>query len=271
MCACGNGPGVWTDVTRQGVTATHVVPHALTLAPGDAYPCTMGIKQVCVGVVDSGWDRRIPHARVLSGAAVVGVRRFAVEIGHDDHDRIGHGTECAAIVLDLAQQCRVRPVRLFDRELQASPEQLVAAIDWAIAMRVQILNLSLATGRKDSMAYLYRACSRARDKGIIIVAAAANAGGASYPAMFEHVIGVAAGALDIQTDYIYREGEAIEVLGNGVLRPGTLPRTSYAAARISGLLARFFAHHPCKDIEEARALLRASASGHLHRTAYSAF
>jgi subtilisin family serine protease len=223
---------------------------------------------VRVAVIDSGWDRSRADARVLPG---IHVRADAggIDVGADDRDRLGHGTAATGQVLALAPGAVILPVRVFGDALETSPAALVAAIDRAVQEGARVVNLSLGTARKDALRPLYAACERARRAGAIVVAAGGNAGEACYPAVFEHVVGVAAAAFDSPFSFRYRPDEALEVEASGVRQPVpgldggvTLASgTSAAAPYVSAIVALLLERHPNATLDEVRALLARFAVG----------
>ena len=98
--------------------------------------------RVIVAVVDSGVHADHPHVGTVAG----GVGFDQAGIAHDDYtDRLGHGTAVTAAIQDLAPHTVVWALQVFDRTLETSIEALVAAIDWAGANDVALVNLSLGT------------------------------------------------------------------------------------------------------------------------------
>lgn len=223
---------------------------------------------VRVAVIDSGWDRAIDDARVLPG---FGIDRPAGRLGatRDDRDRNGHGTGVTRQVLAIAPEATVVPVRVFGETLETSPGAILAAMDRAIDEGVDVVNLSLGTAREDALRPLYAACERARRAGAIVVAAGDNFGGVSYPAVFDHVIGVAMGVFRSPYEYRYRPDEALEVEAWGVRQPvATLggrvvltTGTSVAAPNVAGIIALLRQLHPGATLDRVRDLLAAHAVG----------
>ncbi|MGH7711735.1 MAG: S8 family serine peptidase [Gemmatimonadaceae bacterium] len=204
-------------------------------------------KGVRVGVIDSGWDRTIANERVVQGIGLVDFNdELRLHLSTDDDDRHGHGTCCSNLVLDLAPDSTIVPMRVFGRHLETSPDVLARAIGWACEQSLLLLNVSLGTTRADVLKYLYAACERARRAGVIIVAAAsAEPEGWSYPAVFEPVIGVGSASLDDPFDIEFTVGRAIEcrlhtrgrrVRGLGS-REYVSAGTSFAAPVVTGLIA----------------------------------
>lgn len=220
-----------------------------------------------VGVIDSGWDSAIHDTRVDAGLAFV-ADAGGVSMVCDAQDRHGHGTACADLILQVAPDARVIPIRIFSERLEASPAALIAAIDWAVARRLDLINLSLTTIRRDALAALYRSCELARRAGTIVVAAAGPLNARALPSIFEPVIGVAAGRFENRLEVRYRDRHEVECVANGVQRARSLAgriRTwsgsSFAAPVVTGHIANFLQSHRGGTIEVVRQML-VSRFGH---------
>ena len=127
-----------------------------------------------VGVIDSGIHSGHPHV----GAVVEGAGFDQDGCVHEDIvDRLGHGTAVAAAIQDLAPAVHICPLKVFDRTLDTSVEALVAAIDWAAAHELPLVNLSLGT-RDRARAVALAECHRARanSRGTLVVAAGSDRG-----------------------------------------------------------------------------------------------
>jgi subtilisin len=217
-----------------------------------------------VAVLDSGWDRSIDDPRVLPGVGFVDPDDdFALARNDDDHDVLGHGTACADVILGVAPDARIIPVKVFGKMLETSPGTLQKALEWAIESGVQVINVSLGTRLKHALRPLYVACELARRQGIIIVAAGHNGNLRSFPAIFENVIGVSAGRFDSPYAFHYRAREAMECVGWGVDRPVlwvggervVRHGTSFAAPGVAGIVSLILERHPGARIEDVRQML----------------
>lgn len=225
---------------------------------------------VRVGVIDSGWDRSLADPRVLPGVSFVDpADDLALGFTRDDHDVLGHGTACAGQVLRIAPEARVVPIRVFGRQLETSPGTLQEALKWALEADLQVVNVSLGTTREEMLYPLYALCEKARRAGTILVAAGHNVGEWSYPAIFENVIGVAAGQFGCPYELRYRAEHALECEAWGVDQPvlwlaGQTARrhgTSFAAPNVAGIVALIKERDPAATLEEVREVLEELAVG----------
>lgn len=219
-----------------------------SLAPGvlslTSYPAATG-RGVRVAVIDSGVHAGHPHVGAVEGGvsfAADGAR------GVDAVDRLGHGTAVAAAIREKAPDATLVPVKVFDRELRATADALVAAIDWAVDARVQIINLSLGTANAAHETRLTAALARAAAAGVCLVAAAEQDGTRWLPGSLPHAVGV---LLDWSCP---REQAEVQVHLDGATRrvtirasgyprpiPGVPPErnlkgVSFAVANVTGLL-----------------------------------
>ena len=67
-----------------------------------------------------------------------------------------------------------------------TPEQIVAAIDWLIAQKVSVINMSF--GLRNNRDILNAACQRALAKGIFLVAASPARGESVFPGSYHGVL-----------------------------------------------------------------------------------
>jgi hypothetical protein len=235
------------------------MPQAHTLSKGD---------KVLIAVIDSGIDGTHPE---LAGMIV------------DAFDAIGtgdklhrHGTAIAGAIVAHARLMGIAPgaqilaVRAF-APLQGSSEGTTFAIlkglDWAAARGARIINMSFAGPRDPAIA---RSLAAAREKGIVLIAAAGNAGPKSpplYPAADPNVIAVTATDEDDKLFHAANRGRHIAVAAPGVdlLLPAlgsgyqVTSGTSFAAAEVSGAVALLLERKPDLDPEAVRRILMATA------------
>jgi subtilisin len=221
-------------------------------------------KGVSIGVVDSGWDRTQANPQIQVGIGLVDPQdELSLKESQDDHDRIGHGTACADLILSMAPRALIVPIRVFGSRLESSVDVINEGIRWGIKHSLRLLNLSLGTIRPEALNSMYIACEEARRSGLIIVAARDNATSWSYPSIFDNVIGVVSGDFEDRYHFTYRAGDAIECIGKGNFaglawgkgRPVAKSGNSFAAANMTGIVALLLERYPHASIEDVRSLL----------------
>jgi len=144
---------------------------------------------------------------------------------------------------------------------------ILLGLDWA-AKRVRVINMSFA-GPRDPSAE--RALKNAHDKGIVLIAAAGNAGPKSpplYPGAYPSVIAVTATDANDKLFTGANRGRYIAVAAPGVDILTTVPHghydffsgSSFAAAQVSGVVALLLEREPKLTPVQVAALF--------HRTAH---
>lgn len=230
----------------------HYLPDWLQASVGCAYG--QGVR---IAALDSGWDTRLENRLIQQGVGFVDPENeLSMRESADFHDRNGHGTACIDIIQQHAPLAEIFPVRVFGRQLESSIRIIQAGIRWAVENQMHIINLSLGTQDTRILRQLYIACEYARRQGIIIVAATHNRLNASYPAVFDNVIGVA--QHDYQKMYMfdYDPDAAIECRARGkhsTLGVGgqtMVNGTSFSAPVITALLALFCSANPTCNQQE---------------------
>ncbi|GGU20222.1 S8 family serine peptidase [Lentzea flava] len=206
---------------------------------------------VVVGVVDTGVDDGRP---ALAGAVLPGAE--FPELGTGTRDQLGHGTDVAELVVSVAPEAKILPVKLSGNSVEAN-----AAIRWAVDHGARVLNLSLgssATGTFDE------GLRYAADNDVVVVAAAGNADrdtGVRAPANGPGVLAVSAVGQDgaFRPDVSVAGAEvALSAPGVGVTGTGK-SGTSFSAAIVSGVAALVRARHPGLSAQEVVGLLTATA------------
>lgn len=231
------------------------LPQAHTLAHG---------ANVTVAVIDSGIDVKHPE---LAGAIA------------DSFDALGskegphvHGTGIAGAIvaharlMGSAPAARILAIRAFGvapNGAESTSFVVLKGLDYAVTHGAQIVNMSFA-GPKDGL--IERGIAAAAAKGIVMVAAAGNAGPNSpplYPAANGNVIAV--GATDAR-DKLFaasNRGSHIAVTAPGVdiFLPAPDEKyqmtsgTSFSAAYVSGLAALMLERNPALKPDDLREIL----------------
>jgi hypothetical protein len=140
-------------------------------------------RDVLVAVLDSGFNLAHPMIapRVLPyGYDAVGHDWDPTDRGNgvdDDHDGlvdagVGHGTFVAGTVLHVAPDAWILPVRIADDEGYGVEEELLSGIDFAIAMGVDVVNISYEAGT--ITVGVGNKLREARAAGITVVVSAGN-------------------------------------------------------------------------------------------------
>jgi hypothetical protein len=143
---------------------------------------------VRVAVIDSGVNQRHPHIASLEGGICIG-ENAAVEEG-DYSDYLGHGTAVTAAIQEKAPDAKYFAARLFQNSLRTSTEGLFNALDWAIAQRMDVINLSLGTRNAVHAPRFTAVIERALERGVLIVAARDADGDRCYPGSLPGTISV---------------------------------------------------------------------------------
>ena len=191
-----------------------------------------------VGIIDSGVHAAHPHVDGVAGG--VGITGDGREES-DFVDRIGHGTAVAAVIREKAPAAEIFAVKVFYDELATRIESLIQAIDWCIAQRMDLINLSLGTRNTAHEALLRAALGRVNASGIQLVAAAEDEGGRWLP-------GCMPGVIPVRLDWDcprdrYRLVDGVYYASGyprpipGVPKERNLRGISFAVANVTGLLA----------------------------------
>ena len=251
-------------LTTQGPPSQYVV-NKLRLP--EVHRISIG-GNVLVAVIDSEIDARHPD---LTGAVI------------GEFDAVGkrerphsHGTGMAGAIAahrmlrGIAPGAHILAVHAFTPDAttaEATTAHILRGIEWAIKRGARIINMSFA-GPEDPI--LHMALEKAREKGIILVAAAGNAGPKSpplYPGADPNVIAVTA---TDERDAIFAQANrgayiAVAAPGVNILEPAPsggyqiTTGTSVAAAHVSGVAALLLERNPSLDALALRKVLQSSA------------
>jgi len=164
---------------------------------------------VIVAVLDTGVgdaSRSTRAATDLASAHLVRGWDF-VDDDPDPADENGHGTAIASMIAadtnngfgltGLAYGARIMPVRVIDRFGLGDRNAIARGIRFAVDHGAKVINLSFAFGRgvdEADLAAVLGSLEYAAERGVLVVGAAGNDGGASinYPARSKHVLAVGA-------------------------------------------------------------------------------
>jgi type VII secretion-associated serine protease mycosin len=237
---------------------------------------------VTVAVVDTGIDLYHPDLQ----ANLVTGKSFVAGVSSPDDD-YGHGTHVAGIVaavannggiIGVAPAARLMPVKVLDDQGSGSIYDVAEGIEWAADHGARVVNLSL--GSVSDSATLADVVDYAYNKGVLLVAAGGNCGGASYylngcdyqnqpiyPAAYADVMAVAATDSSDARSSFSTQGSYIEIAAPGssiystYLDGGyaTLSGTSMATPHVAGLAALIWSQNPGWSNRQVRARIRDTA------------
>lgn len=196
-------------------------------------------------MIDSGVNAEHPHVGAVAG----GVRiELSGEVSEDCVDRLGHGTAVFAAIQEKAPAAELYAVRVFPDRLRTSVRALVAAIDWAAARGVRVVNLSLGTLREEHAPLLEAAVERLGVAGGVVVAAETAEGKRWWPGSLPQALGVVMDEDCPRECVEVRRGEGGggRVVAAapyprpipGVPRERNLSGISFAVANATGMVAR---------------------------------
>jgi subtilisin family serine protease len=197
---------------------------------------------VRVAVIDSGVNPKHPHVQGVAGGIAIGM-----ESGMNSYvDFLGHGTAVFAAIQEKAPDAEFYAIKIYYRMLRTDINFLFAALHWAIAEGVDVINLSLGTANEAYLDRLIPIVQKANDAGILLVSAAEIDSVPSLPGSLPGVIGV---GLDWTCPReSFREntsGRGPRWLASGYPRslPGVAPcdnlrGISFSVANMSGIVAR---------------------------------
>jgi subtilisin family serine protease len=257
------------EADRLAPAPTLALPSPITADWAWAGSTGAGVR---VAVVDSGIDAAHPAVgRVAGGVALAydpdapdQVR--ATEGPHED--LFGHGTACAGIIRSLAPEAELYSVRVLGARLTGKGMVFAAGLRWAVANRMQVVNLSLSTGRRDYFAVFHELVDEAYFANVMLVCAVNNVAGPTYPSQYASVFSVAANEATDPYRFAYNPAPPVEFGAPGIdvevpwLGGSTIRATgnSFAAPHIAGLVARILGKHPGLTPFQVKTILLALAS-----------
>ena len=236
---------------------------------------------------------RLPQAHTLARGMniTIAVIDFGIDVKHpelansvaDSFDALGskegphvHGTGIAGAIvaharlMGSAPEARLLAIRAFGAGANGAESTsfvILKALDYAAEHGAQIINMSFA-GPKDPL--IERGVAATAAKGILMVAAAGNAGAKSpplYPAANPNVIAVSGTDAQEKLFAASNRGGYIAVAAPGadIFLPAPDEKyqitsgTSFSAAYVSGLAALMLERNPALKPDDIRAILEKTA------------
>ncbi len=228
---------------------------------------------VKVAVIDSGIDAEHPAVGGhLGGYVAVTDGPLGLLYDTEPHgDSYGHGTACAGIIRSLAPECELYSVKVLGARLTGRGTTFAAGLKWAIENGMHVCNISMGTTKKNFFAALHDLADKAYFRNTVLVTAANNMPGPSFPSLYSSVVSVAShdgkdpylfyynpsppvefGAPGIDVRVAWADGGWITATGN-----------SFAAPHISGIAAKILGKHPGLTPFQMKTVLRALSANML--------
>ena len=168
----------------------------------------------------------------------------------------------------MAPDAEIYALKIFGRSLDTSVEVLAAGIDWAGALKLPLVNLSLGSADPSHVGMLAPAVARARMSGTVIVAAGSDGGVGWLPGTLGGVVrteldwSVARGTYTVggsATSPIFRMSGYPRPIP-GVDPQWNLKGLSFAVAGMTGIAARAMIESEARGVEAVVAELSRRAA-----------
>jgi subtilisin family serine protease len=236
---------------------------------------------VTVAIIDSGVEKDHPAVGgMLRRSMAVDLSGEYAEVVEDSEaiDVVGHGTACAGIIHSLAPGAEFVSVRVLGPDNRGKGAAFAAGLEWAIEHGAGVVNLSLSSKSEAMFPVFHELADQAYFHNVLLVSAANNVPGPSYPSLFASVVSVAShdqadpwtyyynpsppvefGGYGLDVDVAWKDGSRIIATGN-----------SFAAPHVAGLATLIKSKHPQVTPFELKAILAATSNGALRPSLPSA-
>jgi hypothetical protein len=88
-----------------------------------------------IAIIDSGVHADHPHVAGIAGGVAI--------VGDDLLDRLGHGTAVAGAIRENAPDAKIYAVKVFDRRLSTTSDNVIRALQWCVENEMDVVNLSI--------------------------------------------------------------------------------------------------------------------------------
>ena len=216
--------------------------------PG-AWNTTLGTGTTKLAIVDSGIASSHPDIVDSNHPDKILAQKDFVEKDAVADDDYGHGTHVAGIAAALANNgrgvaggcpdCGLLIAKVMDAEGLATDADVIDGIDWSVSNGADVINLSLS-GPQKSLA-LQTAINNASNSGVVVVAAAGNAGTTrrQYPAAYPSAIAVSATTEKNKLARFSSHGSWVDLAAPGTHILSTYPGGGYVKMSGTSMSAPF--------------------------------
>jgi subtilisin family serine protease len=223
---------------------------------------------VRVAIIDSGVEDGHPRVGRVAGAVSVEPDPENpgdyVFVPGPHEDLVGHGTACAGIIRALAPEVEIYSVRVLGTNLRGKGSAFLAGVQWALDHGMQVVNMSLSSRSEQWFGPLHQVADDAYFKGTVLVCAANNVPGPTYPSQYAAVVSVAARPGDDPYALAYNPHPPVEFGARGIdvdvawSGGGSMVSTgnSFATPHVAGLVALMLGKHPWLTPFQVKAVLQ---------------
>lgn len=217
---------------------------------------------VKIAVIDSGISNHsaINSSLIIDGKSII-YNKDSIDISNEFNDEHGHGTGVAGILCHEAPDANFYILKVLDNNKGCGGNALIKALEIALEMDVDIINLSLGTENMIYEERLKKLCNEAYNKNTYMVAASNNSYKFSLPYAIPHVFKVLPGTLMFNNKIYHIEDEflaqatpqMVPWINNSYALMGG---SSFAAPRISASLSKLIEIHGKVTCKEMMQLLK---------------
>lgn len=229
-------------------------------------------KGVRIAILDSGLELSHPalrDLRLIEDVAIVEEGRRFIAAPGQGKDMYGHGTAVAGIIHSIAPEAEIGSIRVLGESLSTRTAIIYEGARYAIQNGYHILNCSFGCGFPHHVLKYKSWVDEAYLRNIHVVAACNNSDPTrpEWPGFFSSVLTVNMAAIEGESEFFYRPGAMVEFAALGVnaevpwIGGGSKKMTgsSFAAPRVSALLAKVLSVYPDLSPTQAKALFHHTA------------
>lgn len=142
-----------------------------------------------VAIIDSGIQQN-KNLNVIKSMKLYVNDNYEIEEDCNSICLNNHGTVIADIITLINPDVELIDINILDEKLETNGKIMIRAINIALGLNPDIINLSLGTNSIRYIFELRKLIKKASENKIIIVAAYSNSNMITFPAMMKNVVGV---------------------------------------------------------------------------------